>query len=250
MQRRRGAIQPEATDEPGARAHFLAKSPAVPTTPAFEVDLPHGRCVGFSIARDAELTEIERTLPAAERAVAGSLAGARRRTWVYGRIALRRAMQAIGVSVEAIGATPRGAPALPPGVTGSISHKDEIVVALAAISGGEQVGVDVERDRPSRHDLRRLVLRPDEGVDLDAPWLAVASETLLRFSAKEAIYKALDRYVGRYVGFGEVAVVPRADQTAAARLHLRDGEGPFDVDVRWERRDGFFVTSARVAPAR
>ena len=72
------------------------------------------------------------------------------------------------------------------------------------------------------------------------------SEVLLRFSAKEAIYKALDPYVKRYVGFREVAVTPLADGTAKVLMCLAQKEGPFDVDVRWMRTEGLIVTTARI----
>jgi 4'-phosphopantetheinyl transferase EntD len=214
---------------------------------AFALSLPHGHCTGLVIAADVDLAAVAQELHEDERAIAETLAPRRRRTWVLGRIALRRSLVAIGIEAGAIGSTARGAPALPPGVTGSISHKEDFVVALAAPDALGPIGVDVEWDRPPRHDVRRHVLRGDEGVDLEAPWPAAASETMLRFSVKEAIYKALDRHVGRYVGFHEVAVVPEADATARVALHLRDAEGPFSVEVHWERRDGLLLTSARVA---
>lgn len=214
---------------------------------AFELALPHGQCTGLAIAEDVDLEAAARELHEGERAIAATLVPRRRRTWVLGRIALRRSLGVLGFEADAIGSTPRGAPALPPGVTGSISHKEEFVVAIAAPDALGPIGVDVEWDRPPRHDVRRHVLRADEGVDLEAAWPATASETMLRFSAKEAIYKALDRHVGRYVGFHEVAVLPRDDATAHVVLELRGGEGPFSVEVHWERRGGLFLTSARVA---
>lgn len=214
---------------------------------AFELALPHGHCVGIALTDDLDLEAATRELLEGERALAEALVPRRRRTWVLGRVALRRSLGALGLDAGTIASTPRGAPALPPGVTGSISHKEEFVVAIAAPDALGPIGVDVEWDRPPRHDVRRHVLRADEGVDLEAPWPATASETMLRFSAKEAIYKALDRHVGRYVGFHEVAVVPRGDATAHVVLQLKGGEGPFSVEVHWERRGGLFLTSARVA---
>jgi 4'-phosphopantetheinyl transferase EntD len=71
-------------------------------------------------------------------------------------------------------------------------------------------------------------------------------EVLLRFSAKEAVYKAIDPFVRRYVGFLEVEVSPRPDGSAAFASLLPIGEGPFVVDVRWRRFDGVVLTTARV----
>ncbi len=152
-----------------------------------------------------------------------------------------------------IGTTPRGGPLLPAGWTGSISHKDTIAVGLASPSKSHTVGVDVEVDRPLVHDIARLILTARELEEI-APLAPEprAREVLLRFSAKESIYKALDPYVGRYVGFAEAEVTPLADGTAKVALLLRDDEdpskreGPFEVDVRWFRRDGLILTSARI----
>ena len=69
---------------------------------------------------------------------------------------------------------------------------------------------------------------------------------LLRFSAKEAIYKALDPFVRRYVDFKEVALTPRSDGGADVTMHLREGEGPFVVEAQWRRFDGIVLTTARV----
>lgn len=239
-------------------AAWQARRP-VPLPAPFEIRLPHGTCVGYALPKEIDLPRAEAFLHPEERTAAAAMPDRRRRTWVVGRLALRRSLRAIGAdpgATFAIGATARGAPALPRGLTGSISHKDDVVVALAAphdAHDGGAVGVDVEWDRAPRVDVRRHVLRADEGVDLDAPWHAAARETMLRFSAKEAIYKGLDRFVGRYVGFQEVAVIPRADGTAKVALHLRrdlpHAEGPFEVDVHWRRLDGLLLTSARVAAA-
>jgi 4'-phosphopantetheinyl transferase EntD len=232
--------------------------PAVPLPAPFELDLPHGRCVGFALPAAIDLGRVEHHLHPDERRAAASLPERRRRTWVVGRLALRRSLRALGADLASIGpihATPRGAPALPRGLTGSISHKDDVVVALAAPHDADDrgaVGIDVEWDRTPKVDVRPHVLRADEGVDLTAPWAETARETILRFSAKEAVYKALDRFVGRYVGFHEVALIPRADGTAEVALHLRrdlpKAEGPFAVDVHWRRLDGLVLTSARVSP--
>jgi 4'-phosphopantetheinyl transferase EntD len=212
------------------------------------LDCPHGACVALRATEHAPLAALEARLPEGERALARELAPRRRRGFVLGRAALHAAIARLGVDAGAIAHTPRGAPALPAGVAGSLSHKDGVAVALAALEPRAALGVDVEWDEPPRNDIRRHVLRPDDGVPLDAPWAEAARETVLRFSAKEAIYKALDRFVGRHVTFKEARVVPRHDGSALAELHLaRDGEGPFAVDVRWMRRDGLVITSARIA---
>jgi 4'-phosphopantetheinyl transferase EntD len=143
----------------------------------------------------------------------------------------------------------RGAPLLPPGVAGSVSHKESVAVALVAAEAAARLGVDVETDAPRRYDVSRKVLTDAELAELAAtPADDRACEVLLRFSAKEAVYKALDPFVRRYVGFREIELRPAADGTARVTSLLPPAEGPFSFDVRWMRRDAVVLTTARVIP--
>jgi 4'-phosphopantetheinyl transferase EntD len=223
--------------------------------PIFGLDLPHGRCVGVALpeayaASDALVSAAVAALPEDERRHAATLPAARRRSWVGGRIALRAALADLGVGTAAILSTPRGAPLLPAGARGSISHKESLAVGLAARADASawHVGVDVERIAPGKLDISKRVLRPEELARLPPPDDPQRVEELaFAFSAKEAIYKALDPFVARYVSFQEVAVARRADGTASAALDLRDGgKAPFDVDIDWFRHDDFIITTARV----
>jgi 4'-phosphopantetheinyl transferase EntD len=210
----------------------------------FDLDLEHGRCVGLRIEEGAALA-----LHDEERAHARTLTSTRAATWTAGRAALHAALERLGESPGALLATARGAPELPAHLVGSISHKETVAVGLAARARGDAVGVDVELDRAPRGDIGRMVLRDEERAEVEAlPPDERALETLLRFSAKEALYKALDRYVGRYVGFKEARMTPLADGTARVELFLAKGEGPFDVEARWRRVDRLVLTTARVAP--
>jgi enterobactin synthetase component D len=192
-----------------------------------------------------------------EVAYARTLAPARRPGWVGGRVALRAALAGLGRSpATAILATPRGGPALPPGIVGSVSHKRELAVAIAALARGTAtatLGIDVEIPRRLRQDISRHVLTPDERAAL-APLDADARETevLWRFAAKEAIYKALDPWVHRFVGFDEAIVSRAEDGALSARLGLTRGEGPFSVelhDARLAAEAGLALVAARVRAA-
>jgi 4'-phosphopantetheinyl transferase EntD len=215
----------------------------------FDLSLPHGRCLGVRLpATEEEVYELAaKALGDEERAFAHSLPGARKRTWVGGRAALRRALEIAGIEGPgSILTNERGAPTLPRGISGSISHKETLAVALVATSAGH-VGVDVELDRIGRVDIASHVLADDElaevaGLDGESR----SREVLLRFSTKEAIYKALDPFVRRYVAFREVSVSPRSDGTAEVRQHLPPGEGPFEVEATWRRTAGVVLTTARV----
>jgi enterobactin synthetase component D len=149
--------------------------------------------------------------------------------------------------------TPRGAPALPAGLIGSISHKQEIAVALAARSDDTRrrtIGVDVEIPRPLHNDISGRVLTPDEQVLLaELSGAARDREVLWRFAAKEAIYKALDPWVERLVSFQEVALDRRPGGRVSVRLNLTRGEGPFAVELEDASHDELVLIAARVAPA-
>jgi len=186
-------------------------------------------------------------LVAEEWAFAATLPPLRRRTWVGGRVAARIALADLAFDAPPILSTDRGAPSFPEGADGSVSHKGDIAVALVARRTEGHLGIDLEIDAPGRVDIAARVLTEGEQRELAALSAeARAREVLLRFSAKEAIYKALDPYVRRYVGFREVAVSPDANGRARVVAALAREEGPFSFDVRWERFDGLVLTTARV----
>jgi 4'-phosphopantetheinyl transferase EntD len=223
--------------------------------PRFTLEGPHGVMVAVRIDEDEPRDALLSRLLPEEAALAATWGDPRARTFAAGRIALREAMAAVGVDVKApILRSPRGAPLLPVGVRASVSHKDRIAVAMAALGDASVdgfVGVDVEELDVKRDDVSRLVLTDAERAELaslddDARRRAL----LLRFSLKESLYKGLDPWVRRYVGFLEVearvADEERDDGHASFVLALKHGEGPFDVDARWWRRDELVLTSVRV----
>ncbi len=186
----------------------------------FDEELRFGRAVGVSVAAAAG-----GTLPPTERALAASYGPARRATFVAGRVALRAALERAGLVTDDIGATPRGAPALEGGALGSISHKDDVAFGLA--SAGARVeralGVDVEKLEPLRVDIAPRILTERELVALERVPAPTRDRVVrVTFSVKEAIYKAIDPFVHRYVAFREVEL---GDVRAFAT------EGAMDVEV-------------------
>jgi 4'-phosphopantetheinyl transferase EntD len=225
------------------------ETPAAPFATAFTLALPHGRCVGVALPPewDARADTALAELAPAARAHAAGLAPRRRLTWVGGRLALGRAAAALGAAAGALLPDAAGAPQLAAGLVGSVSHKTELAVALLDRADGWSRGVDLEALAPPRERIARRVLTEAEraGVDALAPaarWEAI----LLRFSLKEALYKALHPFVRRYVGFLEAELAPEADGSCAAALRLTGGEGPFVVEGRWLRRGDWLLTTCRV----
>jgi phosphopantetheine--protein transferase-like protein len=216
----------------------------------FARTLPFGRVVGVALPAEDDVAGLEalaaRLLPE-EQAHARALAPARRPTWMGGRAALRAALADLSLDVGPILATPRGAPALPPGVLGSIAHKHTFAVALAArASAGPSadvaLGIDVELARASRVDISARVLTPAERRRVDALAAAPRARAVLAaFAAKEAVYKALDLWLRRAVSFQEVEL-----DGLVATFSPRAGEPSFDIEVHEEPLAGHVLVTARV----
>jgi enterobactin synthetase component D len=235
---------------------------------AFRLDLPHGRCVGVHIPTGVEQDNLLALAPGLagladdERGFLESLSVARKPTWLAGRIALHEALRDLGLDGGPILTTKRGAPELPDGVTGSISHKRTLAVALAARkNGGLSIGIDLEpipASPPSptepgwdnRPDISSRVMTAEELAALAGmPEPVRRREVVLCFSIKEALYKAINPLVGRYVSFQEATVLPRLDGTVAVTLALTNNEGPFLADARWSEIAGHLLTTASLRPA-
>lgn len=246
---------------------------------------PMGTMVGVGLPVNTEwdadtLVGVLTQLHPAEAAHARTLPVRRQITWIGGRLALRQALCAASWhGRDAILATSRGAPALPAGWRGSIAHKEAIAVAVAqsatalnverAIARGQHghaadilgccthLGIDVEvLSARRREHIAHHVLTPEEhGLwqqlpTEDARWRSL----LLHFSLKEALYKALDPFVLRYVGFHEVALRVNADNnrhdgSADVALHLKHGEGPFRVQTQWHVMGDHMISLASVQGA-
>jgi enterobactin synthetase component D len=121
------------------------------------------------------------------------------------------------------------------------------VALLAEAAPDTRLGVDIEVDVARAHDIASKVLTAEEMRDVAAlDNEARGREVVLRFSAKESIYKALDPFVLRYVDFKEVAVTPLPGGGADVQPRLKEPKGAFAIEVRWLRWEGFVLTTARV----
>lgn len=222
---------------------------------ALLIELPHGVAAAVAVG-DGDVSvpgrgvvTLEDALAALlpeEQARAASLSPLRQRDWVAGRLALRAALAGAGLSCDQpVLADDRGAPVLPAGVDGSVSHKRGLAVALAAPRDQSRVGVDVELVAAPRLDIAPRVLTEHERraiADLDP--ISRGRAVTLRFSIKEAIYKAVDPFVRRYVGFREVAVWPSADGTARVDI-VPGAELPLVIEAAWVMVGDLVVCSAR-----
>jgi len=191
---------------------------------------------------------LARLLPE-ESEVARTLKGHRAVRWVGGRLALHEALHRLWADASPLLPLPDGGVRAPEGFTVSVSHKQTLAVGMAARATGGSLGVDLEETLPVRLHVAPLVLRPEEieasrTLSPERRWLAI----LVRFSLKEALYKAIHLHVGRFVGFQEASVALLPNGLARIHLHLAGGEGPFRVEARYHWLPGRVLSSVRVAP--
>lgn len=192
------------------------------------VTTPHGRCV---------IVEVEAEVPLVGEEVehAARLPDTRRREFVAGRTALR---SLLGEPV-AILPDDRGAPRLPTGWVGSISHKGAVAAALIAPAGDGFVGLDIEVAAAPRQAIENRILTARERQHVRD-----GRDVTRSFAIKEAIYKAVDPIVRRYVGFTEVELDIAADGSCV--VHVLDvARLPVVVDAWWQERDGLWLATAR-----
>jgi 4'-phosphopantetheinyl transferase EntD len=116
------------------------------------------------------------------------------------------------------------------------------------------IGIDAERDRPLPSAVAERVMDPVERAALG---VEVERDGLVVFSAKEAVFKALNPLTGRWLEFEDVTVRLAPDTGAGdpaegggfeARL-TPVGAGPADptaVRGRWLRADGVVLTGCHV----
>ena len=165
--------------------------------------------------------------------------------FIGGRVALRRALKVIGKGDSPpIFKDSYGAPYLPIGVIGSISHKDDIAVGVAAIDVVGRIGVDIERtsNKSSRLLSNRLLTQREQDSLGNIPGIPADEEILLIFSFKESVFKAVHPYLKRSVGFREVEIEPREDGTAVIIFLLESGE-IFKYEANWRKHsDKYWLT--------
>lgn len=206
---------------------------------------PHGVLVAVAIAEELSLDALHPD----ELAIAQGLRGVRQKTFVAGRIALGHALAEVGAPRVAVPSDERGAPVLPTGFVGSISHKGDRAIALAA-AGDEHRGVDLEVIKPIRDGIAEMILTAEElaRIGEDRSFATLAS-----FSVKESIYKAIAPTLRRYVAFHEaIVVLPERDEIRATfarvqvSLQLANGEQAPRVEATITERDGEIISTARV----
>lgn len=137
-----------------------------------------------------------------ERAAVVRAVSKRQNEYFATRHLARQALAEFDVPATAILNHPDRSPSWPDGIIGSLTHTDRWCGVAVARTGGDLIGlgIDMERlDSVSPEVARRILSERERQAATDV-------EVALRFSAKEAYYKAIYPRVRRYVGFAEVEI--------------------------------------------
>ena len=167
-------------------------------------------CVEFSVDRYCVrlFDDYGISLPAAIE----SSVPKRQAEFLAGRIAADIALENRNYSRREVGIGLNGSPIWPQGIVGSISHSQRLAIAgVASIASFASVGVDIEhRSAGERLQKTTNSICSDREVHVLAthlPNLSPPLRTTLIFSAKEAAFKAVHPFVGRYLEFNAFRVV-------------------------------------------
>lgn len=129
----------------------------------------------------------------------------RQQEFAAGRYAARQALAQLGVTNMSILKADSGEPLWPQGIIGSISHSDDLAVAVVANDNDYQaIGVDLQVFRkPHPRLLERVCTAEEQTLD----WHDDSDVALLQlFSIKESVYKAVFPIQREYLGFHDVLV--------------------------------------------
>lgn len=164
----------------------------------------------------------------------------RQREFSSGRHAARLALAALHPQVQQdhqkLGPIPRDderRPIWPEMHLGTISHSDQLAGALVTASAEVRgVGLDIETAGRVSDDLLERLLTARERASL-------SGDPARLFSAKEAVYKAVNPLFGRYIAFTDVEVVERgADRFAMRYVGSSAQERVMESGIGYWRRLG------------
>lgn len=147
----------------------------------------------------------------------------RKAEYLAGRCSVQQAFQAAGLAWEPPGIGRHGEPCWPAGINGSISHSKALAVAV--VSKREDypfLGIDVEEliSQNVAKQIQSEVLLPDE-LHLSKSIKLDETEFLTWvFSAKETLFKAIHKYVGKYFGYECAQVIDFKFESGKILLEL------------------------------
>ncbi|EPT8451584.1 4'-phosphopantetheinyl transferase family protein [Vibrio fluvialis] len=169
--------------------------------------------------------------------------------FIAGRVAACDALQAAGVPPQMLAVGEHRAPRWPQGVVGSISHNENLALAVAqrVESGADALllGVDVESriDDRSLPAIQSTIATAQEAAILARVSLNVAQCVTTLFSAKESLFKALYPRVGQYLEFHDSCLLKWDEANGRLTLQLvqraaelAGGAWVFEVHYLWDEQ--------------
>lgn len=137
----------------------------------------------------------------------------RRNEFVAGRTAARLSLHKLGFADCAILRGPNRDPQWPSGVVGTISHTDDLCIAMTAHHSSHwALGVDLEADETMSDDLANLVTSVADQASMVAP-------PIHHFAIKEAVFKAYFPATSAFLEFGDVEL-ELAPERGTFRAHI------------------------------
>jgi len=133
----------------------------------------------------------------------------RRKEFLAGRWCVQQCYGKLGIETSLPGIQENRSPAWPKGVIGSISHCDDLALAVVALDHDVSlIGVDVESVRVMARMKAEICDAIATSTELEIVGKRVQREAMtLVFSAKETLYKALHPKVGQYFDYLDARVV-------------------------------------------
>ncbi|MCE7608941.1 4'-phosphopantetheinyl transferase superfamily protein, partial [Vibrio fluvialis] len=151
----------------------------------------------------------------------------RQAEFIAGRVAACDALQAVGVPPQMLVVGEHRAPRWPQGVVGSISHNENLALAVAQRVDSDVdalllVGVDVESriDERSLPAIQSTIATAQEAAILERVSLNAAQCVTTLFSAKESLFKALYSRVGQYLDFHDSCLLTWDEANGRLTLQL------------------------------
>ncbi|MBY8290852.1 4'-phosphopantetheinyl transferase superfamily protein [Vibrio fluvialis] len=173
----------------------------------------------------------------------------RQAEFIAGRVAACDALQAVGVTPQMLAVGEHRAPRWPQGVVGSISHNENLALAVAQRVDSDVdallLGVDVESriDDSSLPAIQSTIATAQEAAILARVSLNVAQRVTTLFSAKESLFKALYPRVGQYLDFHDSCLQTWDEENGRLTLQLvqraaelAGGAWVFEVHYLWDEQ--------------
>ena len=184
----------------------------------------------------------EETLLVEEEISVSDKSPIRRTEFATGRWCAREALRRLGVPATPLPRGPFGVPLWPPGTTGSISHTEGLVCAIASRLH-RSVGVDVQ-SRVVNIDSETWahVSESNEVASLASQGLSAHLGDLLSFCLKEAAFKCLFPLFGRPTSFRHIHL-NFPGETGVAEILAKIESQPYPIP--WVNLEGRFDWNER-----